>query len=82
MDRHGQAAIRAGLGVGVSERTEPVSSAEGAGLVQKALGILPSRSSAAQLSPRERKGAHVQQCKGARRGLTLQSQVAGVLTRL
>ena len=35
------------------------------------------RSSAAQLSPREKKRAHAQQCRGARRGLTLPPHVLG-----
>lgn len=56
MDRHGQAAVRAGLGVRVSERTEPASSAEGAGLVQKALCVLPSALISCSAEPPREKG--------------------------
>ena len=68
MDRHGQAAVRAGLGVGVSERTEPGSSAEGAGLIQKALCILPSALISCSAEPPREKGGSRSAVQGSAKG--------------
>ena len=80
--RHGQAAVRAGVGVGVSERTEPGSSAEGAGLVQKALCVLPSALiSCSAEPPREKEGSR-SAVQGSAKGADPPAPRAGVLTRL